>query len=66
MGEITGNEETIVVFNGRSYKITLDRLRVDISGSDVTKASLGLDKVDNTTDLEKPISTAVQNELESY
>lgn len=32
----------------------------------VTKADIGLENVDNTSDLEKPISTAILSELEKY
>lgn len=47
-----------VVYNGRDYRILLSTLL-----SLITKTRLGLENVDNVSDLDKPISTAVQQAL---
>lgn len=47
-----------VVYNGRDYRILLSTLL-----SLVSKARLGLENVDNTNDMDKPISTATQAAL---
>ncbi len=47
-----------VVYNGRDYRIQLSTLL-----SLVNKVRLGLDQVDNTSDLDKPLSTAAIAEL---
>lgn len=52
---LTGNEESVVAFNGANYKFTLNKIKALI-----TKEDLGLDKVDNTADVDKPINTATQ------
>lgn len=48
-----------VVFSGENYTIEAKLLRYLIN-----KESLGLGNVDNTSDLDKPISTAVQDALD--
>lgn len=48
-----------VVYNGHDYRILLSTLLTL-----VTKAKLGLENVDNTSDVNKPVSTAVQTELD--
>jgi hypothetical protein len=50
----TGVEQTVVVSNGINRRITLNAIKAL-----VTKADLGLSLVDNTSDADKPISTAV-------
>lgn len=47
-----------VVYNGRDYRILLSTLL-----SLITKTRLGLENVNNTSDLDKPISTATQQAL---
>ena len=49
-----------VVYNGRDYRIQLDTLL-----SLITKARLGIELVDNVPDMDKPISTAMANALQS-
>lgn len=57
--------------NVSDLKERIDDLKDDLTAHvndtnnphNVTKAQIGLDKVDNTTDLEKPISVATQGEL---
>lgn len=44
---------------------TLVDLLIESAVEDLTKASVGLDQVDNTSDLDKPISTAVQEALDN-
>jgi len=50
--------EVYVVYNRQDYRMTLATLV-----SLVTKSSLGLDRVNNTTDLDKPVSAATQSAL---
>lgn len=47
-----------VVYNGRDYRVLLSTLL-----SLITKTRLGLENVNNTSDLDKPISTATQQAL---
>lgn len=54
----TGAEELPVSYQGNNYKVRLDSVKFFLNKSD-----LGLDKVDNTTDLEKPISNATATAL---
>lgn len=55
-GKATGT--TSVGFNGS------DDVIIDVTALDVTKADVGLSNVDNTSDMNKPISTAVQAALD--
>jgi len=50
--------EVYVVYNRQDYRMTLATLV-----SLVTKSSLGLDRVNNTSDLDKPVSSATQTAL---
>ena len=50
---LTGLEQTPIVSNGINKRVTLNDIKAL-----VTKASLDLELVDNTTDLNKPISSA--------
>lgn len=50
--------EVYVVYNRQDYRMTLATLV-----SLVTKSSLGLDRVNNTADLDKPVSSATQSAL---
>lgn len=50
--------EVYVVYNRQDYRMTLATLV-----SLVTKSSLGLDRVNNTSDLDKPVSAATQTAL---
>jgi hypothetical protein len=50
----TGLEQTVVAIAGINKRVTLNSIR-----SLVTKADVGLSAVDNTADLDKPVSTAV-------
>ena len=54
----TGLEQTVVVSNGINRRITLNAIKAL-----VTKADLGLSLVDNTSDADKPVSTAVATAL---
>lgn len=49
-----------VVYDGRDYRLSLAMLL-----SLVTKQRLGLDRVDNTADIDKPISTLTQQALDA-
>jgi hypothetical protein len=55
---LTGQELFPIVSGGGNYKVRISHI-VEL----VTKASIGLDRVDNTTDLEKPISNATTQAL---
>ena len=63
IGEITGT-----AYDGKKGKDTTDKLNTHVLDYDnphkVTKAQVGLENVDNTSDLNKPISTATQNALD--
>lgn len=48
---------------GTTPNTTNTQYYADLMLTDVTKATLGLDQVDNTSDLDKPISTATQTAL---
>lgn len=56
---LNGDEQGLVSFNGGNYRFALKKL-----AALVTKEDLGLDKVDNTSDLEKPISQTTQAALD--
>lgn len=53
-----GGEETVLAYQGGNYRIKLNNLK-----RVVTKTDVGLSNVDNTSDLNKPISTAQQSAL---
>lgn len=57
---ITGDELFVLAYQGKSYAVTVDEVLTRIN-----RISLGLDKVDNTSDLDKPISLDVQDALEA-
>lgn len=54
----TGAEEVPVSYQGNNYKVRLDSVKFFINKND-----LGLSNVDNTSDLEKPISNATATAL---
>jgi Phage tail repeat like len=54
----SGLEQTFVVADGENYRVTLNTIK-----SLVSKTDLGLDRVNNTSDLEKPISLLVSTAL---
>lgn len=58
LGEAFGSSQLYVVHNGTDYRTSVETLL-----SLITLRSLGLDKVDNTSDMEKPISTATLEAL---
>jgi len=55
---IDGSEIIPVVYNEDNYSVSLNAIK-----SIITKIDVGLDQVDNTSDIDKPISIAVQNAL---
>lgn len=55
---VDGTEEIPIIKDGRNYRVKASRI-----GGNVTKDSLGLGNVDNTSDANKPISTATQTAL---
>ena len=59
----SGSSSTLRAVTGRRIKYTLDKVQSWISG--LTKSDIGLSNVDNTSDLDKPISTATQTALNS-
>lgn len=54
---INGEEWLLLAYNGQNYKVTIKQLLDAVPLP--TLAALGLDQVDNTSDLDKPLSTAV-------
>lgn len=67
-GGITIGEITGTAYDGKKGKDTTDKLNTHVldynNPHKVTKAQVGLENVDNTSDLNKPISTATQNALD--
>lgn len=59
---LSGSEEILVAYLGKNFKIQLADLAASVSMP--TKVSLGLDQVDNTSDLNKPISLTTQAALD--
>lgn len=58
LDNLVGTELIPVVHNGANYIITFEDIKKSID-----KGDLGLDQVDNTSDLDKPVSIAVSEEL---
>jgi hypothetical protein len=54
----TGLEQTVVAIGGVNHRVTLNAIK-----SLITKNDLGLELVNNTSDVDKPVSTAVQAAL---
>ena len=67
-GGITIGEITGTAYDGKKGKDTTDKLNTHIldynNPHKVTKSQVGLENVDNTSDVNKPISTATQNALD--
>ena len=59
---LTGNEDVVIAVNGRAARVKAGLLK--IAGASFTAESIGLGEVDNTPDLDKPISTKVSEALE--
>jgi len=59
--QINGEEWLLLAYNGENYKVTIKQLLDAVPLP--TLAALGLDRVDNTSDLDKPLSTAIINAL---
>lgn len=55
----TGEEEAVLALNGVNYKFKLKNIKTLIS-----KQDLQIDKVDNTSDADKPISVLTQEALD--
>lgn len=55
--QLNGDEWLLLAYNGQNYKVTIKQL-IDAVPLP-TLAALGLDQVDNTSDLDKPLSRAV-------
>jgi hypothetical protein len=53
LNNLSGNEDTVLAVNGQNFKFKLSQLKTFI-----TKNDLGLGNVDNTSDANKPVSTA--------
>lgn len=58
LGELDGDNWLLVTSNHKTYRITAGVFSSLLSGLVVNRVTLGLDKVDNTSDLDKPLSTA--------
>jgi hypothetical protein len=55
---LSGLEQAAVIYGNENYRVTLNSI-----AALVTKAMVGLGNVDNTSDITKPLSTAVVNAL---
>jgi hypothetical protein len=55
---LSGLEQAAVIYGNENYRVTLNAI-----AALVTKAVVGLGNVDNTSDLTKPLSTAIINAL---
>ena len=55
--QVSGDEWLLLAYNGENYKVTIKQLLSTVPLP--TLAALGLDKVDNTADIDKPLSNAV-------
>lgn len=62
LDSLTGNETLPIVKEGKNYKVKL-RIFEKRFIENLTKADVGLDKVDNTSDIDKPVSKATQRAL---
>ena len=64
--KLTSGEKLSVAFGkiAKAVSSLISHLANKNNPHEVTKAQLGLENVDNTADLDKPISTAVQNEID--
>lgn len=61
VGTLTGDELVMLVVAGvGNYQIPVSALLTGLSQMPVTAEQIGLGNVDNTADLDKPVSTAVQ------
>ena len=59
LSNLTGVEYIPVITDGKNYKVSFSSIK-----SSIGKEDIGLDKVDNTSDLEKPVSDLTQLELD--
>lgn len=59
--QLYGEEWLLLAYDGQNYKVTIRELLDQVPLP--TLAALGLDQVDNTSDLDKPLSTAVMQAL---
>lgn len=74
LGQYTGTEEEWVQSLALLYihdvinagKVLLADAEGTPVWGDINKTQLGLDQVDNTSDLDKPLSTAIKNSLRQY
>lgn len=63
--EVSGDDEVIMLSaNGENIRAKVSAVAQSLGENEVTKESLGLDQVDNTADINKPISQAQQNALD--
>ncbi|MGI9211249.1 MAG: hypothetical protein ACR2HF_02150 [Methylococcaceae bacterium] len=59
--QLNGEEWLLLAYDGQNYKVTINELLGQVPLP--TLAALGLDHVDNTADLDKPLSLAVMQAL---
>lgn len=59
---LDNNAEVLVAYNGKSYKSTIETLLKRVVFPSLTE--LGLENVDNTRDIDKPISTLTKEALD--
>lgn len=60
IADLSGNEDLLVALNFINYRIKTRRLADAIGSTLINKVALGLSNVDNTSDSNKPVSTAMQ------
>ena len=66
--DLNGNEDVLLVANGQNFRTKASNLIAnpgELPVGSITKATVGLGNVDNTSDLTKPISAATQQALDA-
>lgn len=60
LNKVSGQESVPVIIGGQNFKVPVSRLKEGLS---LTKSDVGLERVDNTADAEKPVSGPQQKAL---
>lgn len=63
---VDGTEMVLVLTNGKNFLVPLGLLATLSADPEFTKQSLGLDKVDNTSDEDKPLSAAAREAIAGF
>lgn len=61
LNTVSGQEAIPVVYQGQNFRVPVSKLK---QGLGLAKSDVGLGRVDNTADLEKPVSLAQQQALD--